>query len=183
MTKININLLPPGLAQERKDVAKKTLIIRISVGILLLVIILAVSIFTFSLFLNQDLRAASKETENKRNKITSLKDIEGLASTLKNRLDIISKVSEKESYQAQMFNLISTFVPGDLKITSFTQAKENTINLSGETSNTKSMELFFNNLTDPKTNEGKVASVKVDSLNRNPNSLIRFDLTVTLNSF
>lgn len=179
MDRININLLPPELKEIKKREKKRSLIIRLSIGMLVLMVI-ATTILLISVVLqNRKISLANQKLGTTKNEVNNYKKQEAVAVVLKSQLDTISTLFSKEFPQAQAFNLVNALTPAQIRVYSFSINKSNKIVLQGETQNTSSLETFFNNLIDPKFNEGKISKVVVDSLNRNREGKIRFDLTIT----
>ena len=178
--KININLLPPELSSAIKDRGRKTLIVRASV--IFLIIMIGITSVFISVILAQSLQF--KEVEQKlaasESDIAGLKNQEGILINLKSRVDGINNLYNAPSPQADAFNLMTSLMPGGMSLNTFTINKQNNLVLGGETSSTKVLETFFTNLTDPTEHLGQISTVKLDSLARNQNGSLRFDLTITL---
>lgn len=179
MEKISINLLPIELRAESKKNTKQSLAIRVSVGILVLVIICSLGVLIWTFYLKSSLQESSDRLAKVTQVIQDQKDKEGLAVILKSRLDIITKLTQKESSQTESFNLITSLLPSDIKMLTFTVDKAGVIRLTAFTTSLPSMQTFFNNLTDPKKNEGKIISTRVESLNKNLDGNYNFELSIS----
>lgn len=179
MEKISINLLPIELRAESKKNTKQSLAIRVSVGILVLVIICSLGVLIWTFYLKSSLQESSDRLAKVTQVIQDQKDKEGLAVILKSRLDIITKLTQKESSQTESFNLITSLLPSDIKMLTFTVDKTGVIRLTAFTTSLPSMQTFFNNLTDPKKNEGKIISTRVESLNKNLDGNYNFELSIS----
>lgn len=179
--KLLINLLPLELRTKSKASRKKILIVQISVAVLILFVLITAGIFAWSLYLRTTLIKSEQKYNDLKSQIESKKDKEIAVFILKNRLDSINKIIQENNAQIQSFNLISNLQPPDLKVLNFNVDKTGSIKLSATTQSFESMQTFFNNLSDPEKNEGKISSTKVQSLNKNPASGYNFDLVISGN--
>lgn len=180
MDRININLLPPELKEFKNRERRKSLIVRVSVGLLALMIVLTGSLLSAVVLQNVRISNANKRLEETKNEVNSYKEAEAIAVVLRTRIDGINTLMAKEFPQAEAFNLVNSLTPDQVRIFSFSINKTNKLALQGETNSTQSLSGFFNSLIDPKFNEGRISKVVVDSLNRDRSSRIRFDLSITL---
>lgn len=179
MDRININLLPPELKEYKKREKKRGLIIRLSIGLLVIMVVITASLLVSVVLQNRKIVAGKQKLETTRVKVNAFKQKEALAVVLKTQIDDINSLITKEFPQSEAFNLINSLTPPRIRVYSFSINKSNKIILQGETTDTLALETFFNNLVDPKFNEGKISKVVVDSLNRDKDAKMRFDLTIT----
>ncbi len=177
---ISINLLPPELAGASKKKQKNVLISQISIGVLIAMIILTTSVLGFTFAQTQISKKSQEKVTVAASEVTALKPNEEVVAVVKNRIGGISSILFQDSLQSQAFNLIYALTPKEVTLLSFTVDKGGKIGLSGETQSLPSLDAFFIALTDPTKHEGKISSVKVESLNRRLGGKIRFDLTVNL---
>lgn len=180
MDKLKINLIPPEIREKAKKEAKRSVLARISVGLLGLLILLTSGLLALIIFQNVTLQNLTREIDQERSKIVALKDKEVAVFFLKNRLNSINKFSSSNTKQGQNYDLINSLFPTGADLTSVQIDKTDKILLTGETTSAQNLDLLFDNLTDPKMNEGKIASVLVDSLSRTPNGIIRFNLSINM---
>lgn len=179
MDRININLLPPELKESKKREKRRSLVTGLSIGLLVLMVLITGALLVVVVLQNRRITEANKNLENTKIEVNSYKQQEAIAVVLKSQLSTIDSLIKHEFPQAQAFNLINALTPEGIRIFSFSINKANKIVLQGETSDTFALETFFNNLIDPKFNEGKISKVVIDSLNRDRDSKIRFDLSIT----
>lgn len=178
MSAISINLLPEELANKDKFETKKSRVIRLSIGVLLVMILISSTTLLVRILQNRSLQVANQQLDSDRAKVASLKDKEGLVFYLKQRLDAINTLSNQESPQAKSFNLITNLAPVGLKISSLSIDKNGGVTLSVTSPTTDDLNSFFNNLTDPEENQGRIAKVTIDSFSRVSGGQYRADLTV-----
>jgi hypothetical protein len=177
---ISINLLPPELAVASKKKEKHIFFNQISIGVLILMIVITALVFGFTFAQSQAQKKSQENVATAVSQISALKPKEEVISIVKNRLGGISGVISQDSIQTKAFNLIFTLVPENMLILSFTVDKSGKVELSGETQSISALDQLFEGLTDPKKNEGKISSAKIESLNRRLGGKIRFDLTINL---
>jgi Tfp pilus assembly protein PilN len=180
MDKLKINLIPPEIKERAKKDAKRGLINKISIAFLGLLILVTAGILGTVVFQKGALNQVNAQIEQEKGKINSKRDTEAVLKLLKNRVDTINQFTENRYKQGEVFDLITGLFPPDVTLETLQINKTAKISVSGQTSSTQSLQQFFNNLTDPKTNEGKITSVKVENLNKNQQGGIRFDLIVNL---
>lgn len=178
--KITINLLPAEIAVQKKAVVKKKIIIRVCIGLLSTTVVISLIVFVFGLFQNLTINKTEQTTSEVKNKITLYKDQEGLVFTLKDRLAEVNRLFKKETYPLQGYTLISSLAPSGVNILNISTDRAGVMKVDGNTISTKLLDDFFNNLTNPANNEGKILSAKIDSLSRKQNGTISFELQITL---
>lgn len=178
--KIRINLLPPEIKEQSKKKAKQSLVNRISIGLLGLLIIITAGILVMTVMQSLEVNSLTTSLDQKKLAVDALKDREAVVRLLKDRIDTINQFTENRYQQGQTFNLLKNLIPTGINLTTLQVDKTNIVSLSGETSSTTSLENFFEDLTDPQKNEGKIASVKVLNLNEAPSGNIKFDLDINL---
>lgn len=180
MDKLKINLIPPEIKEKAKKEAKKGLIIRISVGLLGVLILATSGILATIIYQSVTVRSLNSQLEQEKSRIASLKDKEAVVYFLKNRIDTINKFSATRYTQSEIFELITLLYPKGVNVTSLQIDRSKKVQLQAETTDTTSLDNFFQNLTDPKVHEGKIASVSVEGLNKSKAGLIRFNLIINL---
>lgn len=180
MDKLRINLIPPELKELAKKDAKRSLVNKISILLLGVLILITAGILAIVIYQSVSLGVLNASIEQERLRINSSKDKEVVVKLLKNRIDTINQFSGNRYKQGEIFNMMMNLFPPGIILGSIQINKSSSVVISGETEDTLSLQNFFNNLTDPKTNEGKIASVKVESLSQSQRGRIRFDLKVAL---
>lgn len=180
MDKLKINLIPPEIKEKAKKASKRSLVIRVSIGLLGLLILLTSGILSVIIFQSVTLQSLNSNLEQEKAKVANLKDREAVVYFLKNRIDTINKFSATRYSQSEIFELITSLYPEGLNVLSLQIDRSKKVQLQAETSSTKSLDDFFQNLTNPKVNEGKIASVSVEGLNRGQSGVIRFNLIINL---
>ena len=180
MDKLKINLIPPEVKAKAKKDAKRALGVRISVGLLGVLILITSGILAVIIYQSVTVQALNSEIENQKTAIVKLRNKEAIAFFLKNRIDTINQFALTQNQQSDMFVLINSLFPAGIDLLSLQIDKSDKVQLQAETLSTLSLENLLNSLTDPDENEGRIASVSVDSLNRNQAGLIRFSLTLNI---
>lgn len=180
MDKLKINLIPPEIKEIVRKDAKRILINKVSIGLLGLLIFLTAVILAVVVYQKASLNKVNSSIEQTKAQINKNVDKEAILKLLKNRLDTINQFTENRYKQGEVFKLISSLFPPGITMDSLEIEKTSKVAISGSTEGTTSMQNFFNNLTDPKMNEGKIASVSIESLSLSQKGGIRFDLKVNL---
>lgn len=180
MDKLRINLIPPELKELAKKDAKRALVNRISVLLLGVLVLITAGILGVVIYQSVSLSALNASIEEERSRINTFKDKEAVVKLLKNRIDTINQFAGNRYKQGEIFNMMVNLFPPDIVLGSIQVNKTSSVVISGETESTQALQNFFNNLTDPKTNEGKIASVTIESLSQSQRGGIRFDLKVNL---
>ena len=180
MDKLKINLIPPEIKENAKKEAKRSFLVKVSVGVLGLLILFTSGILAVIIFQNVTLEALEADIEQEKNRIGTLRDKEAVVFFLKNRLDTINKFAGGQYKQEEVYELISSLISENIVLASLQIDKTDVVALQGDTNSTLALENFFNNLTDPEMNEGKIASVAVESLSRSQNGKIGFNLEIKM---
>ncbi len=182
MSKILINLLPFELREESKRQARKSLVTKISIFLIIVVIMITSSILVFRFFVNEETSKANQQVTEAETHIGTLRKQEELITILRNRVSEISNLLGQESFQVQAFNLIYALTPANITLTSFDARNKGKIELVGETNGLQALNDFFVILTDPKKNEGRVGQVVVESLSTDASKSIKFNLSINVAS-
>lgn len=177
--KISINLLPEELKSTVKRKAALSLAKKANIGLLVLMIILTASLFAFVLYDSLKIKSANQELEQLKGKIETYKDQESLAAVLKARLNSINTISQIHSPQNTSFNLIIKIILPDIKVKSLSVGKSSRVIANIETQSTKSLDVFFNSLTDPKVHDGKILGTKIEALSRSQTGQYKADLDIS----
>ena len=179
MDKFTINLLPGEVLLQEKDRSKRSFLLKISVAFLLVVIMIAGATFLMRVTQKQQLEAANQNLDSAKAKVQSYSDRESLLVYLKQRLDNIQNLQGQQSKPVQSYYLMQALLPAGVSVSAFTLDKGNRIVISAQSSNVDSVKQFFDNLTDPTTNQKKITKVNIDSLSRTGDGSFRMDLTIT----
>lgn len=179
MNKLLINLLPAEFAVQKKQKEKKLFVIRSSVAVLVVMILVTTCVFVLGISKRLVINQLNKDLSDIETGVNSLKDKEGLALILKNRLDRINVLAKTESPESNAFFFISSLLTSDLKIAGFTTENNSQVRVSGTTNNTGALERFINKLADAKRTKDKIASAKLENLSRSADNKISFELVIT----
>lgn len=179
MNKLLINLLPAEFAVQKKQKEKKLFLVRSSVIVLIVMILLTTGVFLLGISKRLVINQLNKDLVDIETGVNNLKDKEGLALILKNRLDKINALAKTESPESNAFFFISSLLTSDLKISGFTTEQNSQVRVSGTTNNTGGLERFINKLTDAKRTKGKITAAKLENLSRSADNLLSFELVIT----
>ncbi len=180
MDKLKINLIPPEIKEQAKKEAKRSFIVKISAALLGVLILFTAGLLAVIVFQNMALQSLNTQLEEEKAKIAGLKENEAVVFFLKNRIDSINQFSDGHYKQGETYDLISSLIPPGINLVSLQIDKTPTVNLQGDTAATVALNNFFNDLMDSGKNEGKIASVSVESLNRSQSGNIGFNLVITM---
>lgn len=180
MDKLKINLIPPEIKEKAKKAAKSAVVVRLSVGLLGVLILITAGILAVIIYQSVTVQALNSDIEKEKEALVPLKDKEAVVFFLKNRIDTINKFAATQNTQNELFEIITGLLPEGVSLLVLQINKSDQVVLQGETNSSISLDNFFNNLTDPQTHDGKVASVSVESLNKGQTGVIRFSLLLKL---
>jgi Tfp pilus assembly protein PilN len=178
MDRISINLLPLDLKENKKNLKQKRLINTISIGILTSLVIVSGVLVVLSILQNNQLNSEKNQLTNLENTVSSLKEKEAAVIILKKRISDISQIRNQKYPQADSFKLTTSLLPENVSIQSFNSEKANMVTVQGLSNDAASLQKFFDNLTDPKINEGKITKTVITNLNRGSSPQLGFDLEI-----
>jgi Tfp pilus assembly protein PilN len=180
MDRISINLLPIDLKENKKLLYKKKLVNLISAGILTILVMATGILVILSVVQNRQMNEAETELSQLNNTLASLKEKEAAVIILKKRLTSISQVIRHKYPQTDSFLLVTSLLPENVTLQNFVSEQTNSVTLQGTAVNAASLQQFFDNLTDPKINEGKITKTVITNLNRGNSPQLNFDLEVSV---
>lgn len=180
MAEIKINLLPKEFYEPKKGQGRKLLIFNLSILVLVIMVFLTAAVFITGFLSSNNIKNLEEELDEQKTQTQSLKDKEALLFVLKERLTLVTAINKSESPQSKAFNLITSLLPSQVVMLTFSSDKNGQVVVSGETASNKALQQFFNNLTDPAINEGSIQKVQLSSLNLSSLGVIRFDVTFNL---
>lgn len=176
--KLNINLLPPEVAQKESYKARLRLINQISIIGLVLMITVASSILLLRLLQSQELNQASQQLTEATDHVQSLKSREGLLLNFKNRLDKLVGYTKQPSKAVTAFDLVDSLRPANIRTVYFGVDRQSDVTFSGESTGSADLGVFFANLTDDKKTDGQISTVRSDNLSRSGDNRYKFDLAI-----
>lgn len=181
MDRISLNLLPLDLKENKLFEQKKRLINRLSVLLLSTLVVITLGLVVVSVFQKNQIDAESNKLASYERTLGSLAEREAALLLLKQRLASIVQIQNLKYPQTDSFLLISALIPEKTTIQAFSVDQANKITLSGYSENAASLQLFFDNLTNPQMNEGKITKTTIVNLNRGnaPRMLFELDITTT----
>lgn len=176
MAKFSINLLPPEVLTKEKNKYKVKLINRLSIVFLVVLITITAGVLTLRLIQNRQLSNANDQLKQITQTVDSLNVQENLLLNLKKRLTSIATLAKQPLPKGQVFDSISALIPPTTKTKLLSLDKSNSIVISGESSDSGQLQIFFNNLIEPQTGQSIVSQVKVENLSQAANSKYRFEI-------
>lgn len=179
MGKILINLLPPEIAIQEKQINKKNWVIKITSLVIVLVIAITSVALGFSVVKTSEEQQSLQELEKARSEIASLNNQEGYLNLIKQKLTKISTLKDLDTSQISALNLISNLIPEGIQLASLSVGKNSQVTISGQSGNIEVLNSFFNNLTNEEKNNGKISKVAVGNLSATRDKF-KFDLTLSL---
>ncbi len=175
MDKLSINLLPVELEASKKKSQHKLLISKSSLAVLMTMLILTAFSLLTGIVQRLTIGRINGQIEQQKTAVGSFSRQEALALNLRNRIDLINTVAKKEPLSSQMFNLITTLTPPGVTLAGINSSKGAQTSLIGEGTSAESVQLFFDNLSDPKKTNKKINKVHLESLT----SQMKFNLAVS----
>lgn len=182
MDKISINLLPTELIQSKKKQSRRSIVIRSNIAILALMILVTAGVLGYGIFLSTKLSSVKSHLEETKNQVGTLKEKEEIILNLKSRLAAITQIDSVASGAVNSFYLMQSLIPEGVSIQNYSLTPGGQVTVQGEAQNSKAMNEYFNNLTDPKKHNNKIGIVKIENINRGIGSQIRFDLLMPVSA-
>jgi hypothetical protein len=182
MANLKINLLPPELEDQKKKKSRQVLVATVSIGFLVVIVAIAAVVLAFRLSQGVILSQVKKDLDNAKIQVSSpaLKQKEGVATSLKARLDNINSLLQEQPFAAYSYSLLYNLVPSDVRVTTVSVGEKGEVRISIESNNLDSLTTFFNNLVDPDQTQKKISSVSVDGFGRINSSTYRADINIKM---
>ena len=182
MDRISINLLPPALKENKQLTRRKRLINLASIGLLGFLIFVTTCLIITSVIENTKLNQENTTLTALNNNLNSLKEKEVALIILKKRINSISQIIDKQYPPTASFSLITSLLSSGIEMQSFDVDQTSKVTLHGTSVDAASLQQFFDNLTDPKINDGKVTKTVIANLSRGASPQLIFDLEITTNA-
>ncbi len=173
-----INLLPPEIIMMDKQAHKLNLANRFSVAMLLGLVALTSAVFGIRFFQNTTISNKNQGIVFAENKISSLKDKEGYAVFLKQRLGSIENLL-KDNKKVDIFSILSSLAPVDHQLNLVTVEKNGVMVISGSTASIVSLEGFLATLQSKDKTGDLVSKIEVENLAKGRDGLYRYSLRIT----
>lgn len=179
MDRISINLLPLGLKENKQLLKRRRLINSLSIGFLGVLVVISMVLVVFSVIQNRQIDSENQALSKTEAVLSSFREKEAALNILKKRLSSVSQIQNQKYFQTDSFLLVNSLLPEGTQMQSFSADQLNAITLQGFSESAQSLQQFFDNLTDPKVNEGKVVKTVISNLNRGSTPRLGFDLEIT----
>lgn len=174
--KTSINLLPAEYRRENLKQQRFNKIQSIGIFALLTLIFLSSTTFALSLLQNTNIINADNQLKVAEDNVTKYKPKEASLVILKDRLNTLDSLLKAPSKQRSIYNLVTSLLPPSLVPSLIVTDTSGNISLTLSTTDSISLDNFITILTDPETNENKIAKVQIDSLSRGKDGVYRASL-------
>lgn len=178
MNKISINLLPAELAVAEKKQFHKVWIIRITVLVIGVVSLVAALALGLVIFKNSEQSQVNLQLKQAEQQVASLNEQEGYLTLLRQRLDSVISLQQKENKQTQGLSSITQIIPEEITIGSLAVDRNGTILLSGLSNGVIGINSLINALGS--SNQNNFTKTSIDSLAKGAADSYRFDMSTKL---
>ncbi|MBI2196745.1 hypothetical protein HYU45_04025 [Candidatus Daviesbacteria bacterium] len=178
MAKISINLLPPEIIALE---IKKTKFYKIQfagVAVILVLVFLASLTVALRILQSRNISEVQAKLSQTEQKVSDLKSTQASLLLLKNRLAVIDKYLGVPSKQSAVYELIDKLIPSTVAINAITIDKADEVVLLALVPDAGSLDRLVSNLTDKESNDGRIAQVSVESLNRGKDGFYRISFKI-----
>lgn len=175
---LSINLLPPENILAGKRDAKILLANRIGLWLFVALIFFTSVTLSLRILQNLKLKQLTGNVAEAQTKVISLKDKEGAAVLLKQRLSLIESL-RTDSNKLALFNLFIGLAPADVVITSTSINRSGDLEVSAIASSLTSVEQLFNGLNNPERTSNLVSRVDLSSFSLGRDGGYRFTVNIS----
>lgn len=163
MDKVSINLLPTEVSIEQQKRAKFGRVQALSIGVLLLLILLASLSVALRIVQKNNLDRLQKQSTTLENKVSSFKAQEATLVVLKNRVSAISQLVGGTNVPTDMFNLITDKLPQGASVSTITVDRQGNVGIALAVSNSDMLEQLLNSLTSTDVSK-QISKIDIESL-------------------
>jgi len=163
MEKVSINLLPTEVSQQQQKQAKFNKIQAISIGVLLVLILVASISVALRIFQSQTIKKLDDQSKALEAKVSNFQKQEENLVVLKNRITAISGLLKGPSIDVVMFNLLSDILPTDVSISTISVDKTGNVVLAITAPNSGALKETLDQLTSDQIFD-KIRDVNIESL-------------------
>ena len=172
---MSINLRPIENTTDRLANQRRKFVQTISLITLLTLFFMASLVVTLRILQSQNLKNVTTQSLEQENKISSLRDRESTLVLLKDRLNLISKLTANPSKQKQIYDLIVNKIPPSVNVSSIILDGSSNLSLSASTADFHSLNTLFSALSEDQTFK-EISGINVESLSRGKDGLFRISL-------
>lgn len=177
MAKFSINLLPPESANITKEIRRRKLVQTISVTTLLIMFFFSSLVITLRFLQSRNINEVGSKSQEQENKISGFRSKESSLVLLKDRLTIISKLTNSPSKQKMIYDAIVSSIPADISVSSMTLDAAGNLSISAAADNVNSLTNFFAIFSSDEL--FKISSgVNVESLSRSRDGLYKTSVKI-----
>lgn len=173
-----INLLPLEIILSRKQHSKLSLISKISVASLVVLIFFTSTTLALRFSQTFELKKSEQGLVLAESKVSNLKDQEGQAVALKQRLIAIDAILGGDAKRKSIFNMVIYLIPADLQVMEVNVDKNGNMNLVLSSASLTSIQTLINNLGDKEKNSDLISKVDLDGMSLGRDSVYNFSLRV-----
>lgn len=175
---IKINLLPSEFLIAEREYQNFRKIQLICVLVILSLIFLSSMTIALRVLQSQRIVSANEQLDQLTSKITADKSKEAQLLILKNRIDLLQKISESPSKQKALYNLVNQLIPKEVLVSDMSVDNSGNIGLSLVVLQTGYFENMLDNLTSKEKNEGKIKTIEIETLTRTRDGVYRANIKV-----
>ena len=143
--------------------------------LLLTMFFLASLVVTLRILQASNLNRVNIKAQEEENKISGLRDKESTLVLLKNRLELISKLTANPSKQKLIYDLVVGEIPSSVNVSSISLDSSGNLSLSAAVPDYNSLSALFSSLSSDATFK-EIAGINVESLSRGRDGLYRVSL-------
>ena len=178
MAKIAINLLPIAFREEEVKSAKFYKIQAIGVGIILVMTFLSSLTIALRILQSNNITKIQNRLTLAESRVSDLKNTQASLLLLKNRLTAIDLYLGVPSAQTLLYNLIGKLLPPLVSVNGISIDKVGNAVIVAVVPDALTLDNLVTNLSTKENNEGKIAQVLIDSLNRGRDGVYRISLKI-----
>lgn len=178
MSNISINLLPKEILLQRQQSTKLNFLIKLSTGLLILLIFLASATLAMRIAQNLEFKKASDSVAYAQERETNLQSREAQLAFLKERLSLIDQFSQKDKKIKEVFNLVVNLIPQDIQISELSVDKSGNMVILLSTNNLLSLEKMIEDLGNKEKNSNLIKKMSMEGLTRGKDGVYRFSLKI-----
>lgn len=175
--KILVNLLPPDVVLMQKEAGKLSLVNKFSIGALLLLVFMTAGTFAIRLVQGSDINQTNQSVVLAESRIADLKDREGYAVVLKNRLNSIENLTT-DTRKVNAFNSIVSVAPADAQIALLSLDKDGVLVMTVSSASLNALESMLRNLGEASKGNGLISKVELENLSKGRDGIYRYSLRV-----
>ncbi len=177
---ILINILPTEKEDQAKEKTKRSLVLKLTIGVIVLVILITSATFGYKVYQGNQQENNNLEIAKATQQISLLKDQEGYLTLVKKRLNSINNLQTQQSQELIALNVMFNLLPNNISITSINSSRNGTVLISGVASDTTALQELIDVLSDPKINQQRLTKASIENLSRDTLGNFKFDVSTSV---